>query len=106
MLAAQLPGYVQLAGGTNNTTVDKLKEVGLLQPTGNQHSISGIAYGSYARHLLSPIIDQLETINSQVNENLRNSPSPLQLEDAPDLLSRAVESARNLIIPLKSPINK
>jgi len=106
VLAAQLPGYVQLAGGTNNTTVDKLKEVGLLQPTGNQHSISGIAYGSYARHLLSPIIDQLETINSQVNENLRNSPSPLQLEDAPDLLSRAVESARNLIIPLKSPINK
>ncbi len=105
VLAAQLPGYVQLAGGTNNTTVDKLKGAGLLQPPTTQLCISGIAYGSYARNLLSPIIDQLETFNSKFDENLRNSPSPLQLEDTPDLLSQAVELARNLILPLKSRRN-
>jgi Fe-S-cluster-containing hydrogenase component 2 len=69
VLAAGLPGYVQLAGGTNSATVQKLRELGLLQgstcslgtPLANPlATVSGIAYGSYARKLLQPILDALE----------------------------------------------
>ncbi|MFP4124874.1 MAG: circadian clock protein LdpA, partial [Coleofasciculus sp.] len=57
VLSANLPGYVQLAGGTNHHTVSKLKAVGLLNPatpedaTANpiQPFVAGVAYGSYAR---------------------------------------------------------
>ncbi|MCS6813773.1 MAG: 4Fe-4S ferredoxin [Cyanobacteria bacterium] len=87
VLAAKLPGYVQLAGGTNGYTVKKLRELGLLpditksQPSAatpsalqNTHPISspahiaGIAYGSYLRSLLAPIFDKLDAIGIvQVN---------------------------------------
>jgi len=76
VLAANLPGYVQLAGGTNRHTVPKLQANGLLKqspspaqsslddpivdrPLSDRH-IAGIAYGSYARALLSPVLEQLE----------------------------------------------
>ncbi|MBE8989670.1 circadian clock protein LdpA, partial [Nostoc sp. LEGE 12450] len=68
VLAAKLPGYVQLAGGTNSYTVAKLKAMGLLKEAEGQgaksrgkissplppapcpsSSIAGVAYGSYAR---------------------------------------------------------
>ncbi|MGA7933423.1 MAG: LdpA C-terminal domain-containing domain [Kovacikia sp.] len=74
VLAAGLPGYVQLAGGTNQHTVFKLKSLNLLNPNPFCEStaaaastpptpyISGIAYGSYARTLLTPILKQLETM--------------------------------------------
>ena len=70
VLAAGLPGYVQLAGGTNRHTVPKLKQLGLLQPTTypaillgrSPNTIAGVAYGSYARALLTPVLDQLEQI--------------------------------------------
>ncbi|QLE56000.1 circadian clock protein LdpA [Nostoc sp. TCL26-01] len=109
VLAAKLPGYVQLAGGTNNYTVTKLKAMGLLKnprfpvmsgesniPT--QHSISGVAYGSYARVMLSSIIDQLEkkeVNNTSVKANLR-------LEEDETLLWQAVELAHSLVSQLKS----
>jgi Fe-S-cluster-containing hydrogenase component 2 len=85
VLAAGLPGYVQLAGGTNAYTVDKLLGLGLLKPrsfgpqadgpgqageiSGGQANISeatpaatiaGIAYGSYARSQILPLFDDLE----------------------------------------------
>lgn len=75
VLAIGLPGYVQLAGGTNLYTVPKLKELGLLRAgrvteaqhqTHTDHSdqprstISGVAYGSAARVLLAPVLEQLE----------------------------------------------
>lgn len=87
VLAAGLPGYIQLAGGTNHHTVPKLKALGLLQsrqPSVKPHTtaphttavepldahssnykhsyIAGIAYGSYARTLLMPILNQLDAI--------------------------------------------
>ncbi len=166
VLAAKLPGYVQLAGGTNNTTVEKLKAIELLpqqttntsttlsagnkqptlrlrsvQATNNQHfdyaqcrrqttdnkqpitnnqhfdyaqcrqqttnnkqQVSGIAYGSYARNLLVPILNQLETVHLETNGDLISS-TPMKLENHPDLLREAVELASHLIAPLKSSSN-
>ncbi len=83
VLAANLPGYVQLAGGTNGYTAAKLRELGLVGAGGSTRSndsiqlptnsalitsnhphrrIAGIAYGSYARTLVMPILEKLEPI--------------------------------------------
>jgi Fe-S-cluster-containing hydrogenase component 2 len=135
VLSAKLPGYVQLAGGTNSYTVAKLKAMGLLreagvhtstslsnlgcwgagvqgcrgenllqnysfapQPLSPSASIAGVAYGSYARVLLSPILDQLE--NKEVNNT--NVKATVRLEEQPDLLWEAVELAHSLVSQLKS----
>ncbi len=137
VLAAGLPGYVQLAGGTNDHTVAKLKATGLLKklnveqglqvegsnqsstfkpsslPYGNtygeqpstQSFVAGVAYGSYARVLLSPILDELEKFNGQeVEANLGSlqSPSLGHLEELPMLLWQAVATAHSLVSQLKS----
>lgn len=68
VLNARLPGYVQLAGGTNNYTVSKLRSLNLLQVphrtlSNEQHEpqgIHGIAYGSYARRLVDVGDEPLE----------------------------------------------
>ncbi|MBT9312319.1 circadian clock protein LdpA [Leptothoe kymatousa] len=68
VLKAGLPGYVQLAGGTNHYTVSKLRSLGLLKhlhgadavPTVAER-IHGIAYGSYARSLVDVGDEPLET---------------------------------------------
>ncbi len=106
VLAAGLPGYVQLAGGTNHSTVPKLRRLGLLGSRENRDSgrttsrkpqeslpkrarqISGVAYGSYARVLLTPLLDRLDETG---------------LEDAPDLLWQAVDVASSLTAQLKAP---
>jgi Fe-S-cluster-containing hydrogenase component 2 len=90
VLAAQLPGYVQLAGGTNHYTVPKLRERQLLPPASAKH-IHGIAYGSYARVLLSPILDRLDLLDD----------NPGKLESHPDLLWSAVAIAHELVGQLK-----
>ncbi len=130
VLTANLPGYVQLAGGTNSYTVPKLRGMGLLQEAreqgagskgGNEEmdqgtgykqenssplppapcpsaSISGVAYGSYARVLLSPILDQLqqkEVINTDNQGHIR-------LEEDPKLLWEAVRLAHTLVSQIKS----
>ena len=73
VLAANLPGYVQLAGGTNAYTVPKLRELGLLNtasqplsssnevisPLASPRFINGVAYGSFARVLLAPVLQEL-----------------------------------------------
>jgi Fe-S-cluster-containing hydrogenase component 2 len=77
LLASDLPGYIQLAGGTNWHTVEKLQTLGLLASpdldmvpsrtaglTGRSRYIAGVAYGSYARVLLAPILDQPKTEQS------------------------------------------
>lgn len=92
VLAAELPGFVQLAGGTNRHTVEKLQALGLLNDLErSKRRISGIAYGSYARSLLSPLVEQLE--------------GSTLLEDVPDLLWRSVALAHDLVTPLKSAIS-
>lgn len=107
VLAARLPGYVQLAGGTNHHTIAKLKASGLLKTyrfsTKNkdfeypQLAVAGIAYGSYARVLLSPLIDQLETM-------LEQNSRPPRLESVPELLWQAVTVAHSLVSQLKPPM--
>ncbi|MBD2457957.1 4Fe-4S binding protein [Nostoc sp. FACHB-87] len=121
VLAANLPGYVQLAGGTNSYTVAKLKAMGLLKRAGVQEckgtgvkenssplsspsplsssaSIAGVAYGSYARVLLSPILEQLE--NKEVN--YASVQGNVHLESEPDLLWEAVGLAYSLVSQIKS----
>jgi hypothetical protein len=123
VLAANLPGYVQLAGGTNSYTVAKLKAMGLLRgvDTGTRRygdtensfsnsltashlhrvpasSISGVAYGSYARVLLSPILEELEA--REVNDT--SVKTTIRLEDEPELLWQAVGLAHSLVSQLKS----
>jgi Fe-S-cluster-containing hydrogenase component 2 len=117
VLTANLPGYVQLAGGTNSYTVPKLKAMGLLNDFGlpildfglqdnnpkskiqnPKSKIAGVAYGSYARVLLSPILDQLESkevINTDSQSNIR-------LEAEPELLWEAVRLAHDLVSQIKS----
>jgi Fe-S-cluster-containing hydrogenase component 2 len=85
--AAKLPGYVQLAGGTNNYTVEKLREVKLLKPANQEIFISGIAYGSYARVMLAPLFEQI--------------PGNDKLEDRPDILWEAVDRAGSLVQQIK-----
>jgi Fe-S-cluster-containing hydrogenase component 2 len=102
VLAAELPGFVQLAGGTNQHTVTKLRAVGLLNPLVPRKNgefaveVAGVAYGSYARSLLRPLLNQLE---QQSNET-QTLP---HLENFPNLLWQAVARASALISPLKFP---
>lgn len=91
VLKANLPGYVQLAGGTNHYTVPKLRELGLLPPTTAPKHIHGVAYGSYARVLLSPILDRLDVETTH----------PGRLEAHPDLLQQAVATATKLVGQIK-----
>ncbi|MEH1885151.1 circadian clock protein LdpA [Nostoc sp.] len=110
VLAAKLPGYVQLAGGTNSYTVAKLKAMGLLKRAGgaggattssspsSSASISGVAYGSYARVLLSPILEKLE--NKEVSNT--NVKTTIRIEEDEVLLWQAVELAHSLVSQIKS----
>lgn len=102
VLKAGLPGFVQLAGGTNRHTVAKLSAMGLLKPAGEALSsaerhryVAGVAYGSFARTLLMPILDRLDQINRQPDV------APQNLEDQPTLLAAAVGLASSLVSPLK-----
>jgi Fe-S-cluster-containing hydrogenase component 2 len=88
VLTASLPGVVQLAGGTNDYTVSKLRSQNLLKTSATQPYIAGIAYGSYARSLLLPILDTL-------NPNLAD------LELYPHLLWEGVKLADHLVSQLK-----
>lgn len=123
VLAARLPGYVQLAGGTNHHTVAKLKTLGLLRGEErrekeiggewknssfpipySQPYVAGVAYGSYARVLLAPILDELEKLNEQevaVHLAASQSPSFRHLEHFPALLWQAVAKAYSLVSQLK-----
>jgi len=113
VLSANLPGYVQLAGGTNHHTVSKLKAAGLLNPgtpkdtTANpiQPFVGGVAYGSYARVLLAPILDQLDQYH-EANHDINFQSFPLSsranLENDPQRLAKAVALAHSLVSQLKS----
>lgn len=108
VLAAKLPGYVQLAGGTNHYTVPKLRERGLFPSVPfhgvadasgdrvileNKH-VHGVAYGSYARVLLSPLLERLDTAHTNSNK----------LEAHPELLWSAVAIAHELVGQLKTSL--
>ena len=81
VLNFQLPlGFVQLAGGTNASTVPKLRNLDL--------GISGVAYGGYARKI---IIDFLES----------QGDVPDRLEEKSCLLWQAVAIAKQLVSQIK-----
>ncbi|MEM6450931.1 MAG: LdpA C-terminal domain-containing domain [Cyanobacteria bacterium P01_D01_bin.105] len=89
VLASDLGGFVQLAGGTNQYTVDKLRSLNLLQQYSNRNNdgdrtVTGVAYGSYARHLLMPVLSET-----------------LYLEEVPVDLWKAVALAESLVTSLK-----
>jgi len=88
-IAAQLPGFVQLAGGTNHHTIAALQSLRLWP----HPSLGGVAYGSYARKILRPVLDRLESnISAQTH---------LPLEADPRLLHQAMDTAHSLVSHLK-----
>jgi Fe-S-cluster-containing hydrogenase component 2 len=119
-LTANLPGYIQLAGGTNHYTVSKLQAAGLLKLEKSQSRkksinarnelISGVAYGSYARSLLSPIIDELAIINERKIEaslldRIDNYSRDRCLQNHEKLLWKAVAIANNLVGQIKCSVS-
>ncbi|MEX0267726.1 circadian clock protein LdpA [Leptolyngbyaceae cyanobacterium UHCC 1019] len=130
VIAAGLPGHIQLAGGTNDYTVPKLRSLNLLAPHPSRDRsmaqtmqpfspsyVSGVAYGSYARRLLSPLLEQLEAPErletclpglahqgdqpSVGRSQALRSPQPILLEQAPKSLQQAVTLAHSLVSQLK-----
>lgn len=96
VLESGLPGYVQLAGGTNAHTVPKLRQMGLLHADG---PLGGVAYGSYARNLLSPALSTLDAMSA-------NDGNAHPIEEIPHLLWQAVELAHRLSAPIKNPAER
>lgn len=113
VLTAGLPGYVQLAGGTNHYTVEKLRSQNLLalpdlqqsvlrhqQDTdqSSQRYVAGVAYGSYARTLLAEVIERLEQAEQSFYANHPTS-QPENL--IPNLANRsAVELLSHSVSPV------
>ncbi|MGK7944823.1 MAG: circadian clock protein LdpA [Microcystaceae cyanobacterium] len=97
VLKANLGGYVQLAGGTNHHTIPKLRTLELLKgnKSVSQACISGVAYGSYARSLLSSFWEDQGMAINDIDS----------LESHPNLLWQAVHLASSLIYPLKFPVD-
>ena len=91
VLASGLPGWVQLAGGTNDHTLPRLKELGLLgSSSSSKPTIAGIAYGSYARTLISPFLNTMET--QLISSKITDFPQPFW---------QALDTAYSLVSPLK-----
>ena len=108
VLQAQLPGYVQLAGGTNDYTVSKLKQANMLGRQGGElpNLVSGLAYGSYARSILSPTISKLADAALESNQFISTKDRPmkqlnLKLEQNRELLAQAVSTAQALVSQIK-----
>ena len=108
VIEAQLPGYIQLAGGTNDYTVRKLKQAKMLgkPDSAEPNLVSGLAYGSYARAILSPTIALLETAlqSDRVQSTLDRPMNQLnsKLEQNRELLEQAVETAKQLVSQIKT----
>ena len=106
IIDTNLPGYVQLAGGTNSYTITKLESAQMLKKPQDKDEtknkkVAGVAYGSYARSLILPILEQLETANyldSKVNSVTHT------LENSPQLLEQAVYQAHSLVNQIKTHV--
>ncbi|MEL6136248.1 MAG: LdpA C-terminal domain-containing domain [Cyanobacteria bacterium J06628_6] len=92
VLNAGLPGHVQLAGGTNAHTIAKLSQRQLLRSTSGianmadprKQTVSGVAYGSYARRLVLPYLTETGSIEVDL-----------------DSLTQAVQLAQTLVDPIR-----
>lgn len=92
VLASDLEGFVQLAGGTNQYTAGKLRSLNLLPQNSNlsnggDRTVTGVAYGSYARHALMPVLGET-----------------LYLEEVSADLWKAVALAESLVQSLKPSV--
>lgn len=115
------PGFVQLAGGTNDHTVRKLAQLNFpvgvgsgsrnLPSTkaplsGSRPVFGGIAYGSFARCLIEPYLGVDYPIEL-AGEPIRGAPLPFDAASTPvpkaasSQLVQAVHTARSLVTPLK-----
>ncbi|MEM8716715.1 MAG: LdpA C-terminal domain-containing domain [Cyanobacteria bacterium P01_G01_bin.4] len=77
VLSFELPGYVQLAGGTNQATMPKARGLGI--------PVSGAAFGSFARKLVADAADAIDLD--------RHSPQFVE----------AIARARQLVTQVKQP---
>lgn len=119
------PGFVQLAGGTNPHTLAKLKQlatqseshtpppqpVSLVPADRSYSTFGGIAYGSFARRLMMPLLDA--SLDAPLSDpspedspweqgSAANQPVPNHLEASWPHLAQAVQTARSLVEPLKA----
>lgn len=111
VLASTLPGYIQLAGGTNQYTVEKVRALGLLKsstpqvqsPSAHfpQRSIAGIAYGSYARKLIMPFLNDPSTPDQSPSTIESAAPQIIELAQNAQMLKIAVAHAHGLVAQLK-----
>ena len=97
-LESELEGFIQVAGGTNGHTVEKLKALGLLKNQKKEHdnlksrsTVAGIAYGSYGRALF-------DTLQADLDQYTYGSQ---KIEEIPALLAEAIQLAESLVHPLK-----
>ena len=102
VLQAQLPGYIQLAGGTNDYTVDKLKQAKILGRSDILPKVSGLAYGSYARAILSSTIAKLDELQPGFLANQHQPMKQIELEQNQELLEQAVGTAKKLVSQIKT----
>ncbi|MEO0949271.1 MAG: LdpA C-terminal domain-containing domain, partial [Cyanobacteria bacterium J06641_5] len=105
VLAAGPPGYIQLAGGTNQHTVSKLHLQGLLatpRRSSASRSVAGVAYGSYARAQLAPIFARLVEFEALTGMGEAQAGALVSLETVPELLWQAVATATTLVSQLKT----
>ncbi|WP_173645733.1 circadian clock protein LdpA [Geminocystis sp. NIES-3709] len=85
MKQTNLPGFIQLAGGTNEYTIEKLNKLNL-----TPSKISGVAYGSKGRKIIADTLQRLEEMSTNN-----------QIEEHPQLLWEAVTQAFQLVSPIK-----
>jgi len=118
MLQSGPPGYVQLAGGTNAHTAEKLPDLAREQrserdeiATGPQSSaplrstLGGVAFGSFARGLLSSVLAEwsaeplfASAVHLEERPSCHDSNS---LESSLWSLQQAVQLATSLVAPIK-----
>nr|WP_242517599.1 LdpA C-terminal domain-containing domain [Leptolyngbya sp. LK] len=118
MLQSGPPGYVQLAGGTNAHTAEKLPALALEQGSERAASaagpmtapalrptLGGVAFGSFARRLLSPLLEDEATVprfGSAVDRDERPSCDDSEsLASSMLWLRQAVQLATSLVAPIK-----
>lgn len=116
------PGYVQLAGGTNDHTAAKLADLATVTATPSGAiaaaprawamsagpRLGGVAFGSFARRLLHPLLAEWSSeplFTSVVSAEARPScDEPDSLSRSLSQLCQAVQLAQSLVSPLKGKI--
>lgn len=121
LLRSGPPGFVQLAGGTNAHTVSKLDWLLASSETHDAVSLNfaesesaytkptfgGIAYGSFARQLVTPLIEDMVSpcsgsVSISEATSMTSRPAINAPKALPGYLTQALASAQSLVTPLKA----